>query len=130
MSVQPGFRRAFAAHGDIVAYIEQADALLSAGETVPLAGLDTAVGALCERILALAPQEAKSFAPQLEELTARLDDLQKKMQTALQGCKAHMNEVTLRQKAVNAYRPPSEEGLTWKASISPASSSRSPSRSR
>lgn len=90
-------------HNDIIAYIEKADALLAGGEYTSLVGLDTAVDTLCKRVLALGTEEATQFMPQLEQLVARLDALQKNMQTALDACKEEVAGLDKHRKAADAY---------------------------
>jgi hypothetical protein len=91
-------------HDDIMGYIGQADALLGSGQVTSLVGLDAAVDTLCQRILALDADEAKKFAPQLEELLACLGALQEKMQTALVDCKSDVDDLDKHQKAAKAYQ--------------------------
>lgn len=91
-------------HDDIMDYIGKADAMITGGEFTSLAGLDVAVTTLCQRVEALDTQVAKQFAPQLEQLLAQLDALQKKMQGALDQCKADVDEFDKHRKAAKAYQ--------------------------
>lgn len=91
-------------YGDILQYVEQADAMVDARDSLSLAGLHTAIDALCKRVLALEETEAKSFAPHLTELMARIEQLQTKM-TRLQGEVATtIKSLNQSNKAAQAYK--------------------------
>ncbi len=95
---------ATALHDDIMAYIERANALMASGQTTSLAGLDTVVETLCKRIVALDPNAASNFAPQLAQLMQRLNGLQGTMQSALDACKSEVDGLDKHQRASKAYR--------------------------
>ena len=66
--------------GDILAYVDAADAMLQKREPLLLAGLDTAVEALCKRVMELNPVQSKEYAPELEHLMERITKLQTNME--------------------------------------------------
>jgi hypothetical protein len=59
-----------------------AQALVACQRCVDLTGLDSAVGALCARILDLAPDAARGLRPALVDMLAQLDRLDSTMQQA------------------------------------------------
>jgi hypothetical protein len=88
---------------DILAYIDAADRHVSARDTVHLVELNDAVDVLCSRILALDAEQAKGFAPKLQELMARLTALQTHMQTAQSELAQALKSLSKSQKAAHAY---------------------------
>lgn len=89
---------------DIMAYIEAADASVKARDMVLLAGLDTAVEALCKRVVALAPEEGKKYAEQLTQMHERLDILQANMTGLQKETSAAIASLNSTKKANNAYK--------------------------
>lgn len=88
---------------DILAYVEEAETLVEKRDPVSLAGLDTVVDALCQRITALEASAARAFLPKLEEVVARITGLQGKM-LALQGDIATtIKSLNSTKKAASAY---------------------------
>ncbi len=63
-------RTADALFGDIMAYVDAANALVASRDTVMLAELDSAVEALCARIMSLDSVAAKEYAGKLDHLMA------------------------------------------------------------
>ena len=95
--------------GDILAYVDAADAMLAKREPLLLAGLDTAVEALCTRVMALKIEEAKEYTPELEHLMARITQLQASMK-AMQGeIAATLKSASVQKKANLAYNKPKPE---------------------
>lgn len=88
---------------DILAYVEKAESLLESQDTVALAGLDSAVEALCARVMALTPEGAKSFTPQLVTLMERINHLQIKMEKAQDEVARALKTLNTSKKASNAY---------------------------
>lgn len=88
---------------DILTYIEQSEQLLKAGNTVRLAGLDTVVDALCQRVVALSPDDAREYAPELEHLNTRLSALAEAMGQAKTALNASISELEKRHRASRAY---------------------------
>jgi hypothetical protein len=89
--------------GDILAYVEAADAMVSARDTVSLAGLDTALEALCARVTAMDPNDGKEYAPELEHLMARINELQEKMLRLRDEVATTLQSVGVQKKANRAY---------------------------
>ena len=88
---------------DIMDYVKQADAMVTARDTVSLAGLDTSIAALCKRIEGMELDAAKKYAGELETLMESIENLQAKMM-ALQGEVATTIKSLGKQKrASNAY---------------------------
>lgn len=90
-------------YADILDYVEKANAMVAAREPLLLAGLDDCVAALCERIMALTPEEARTYMPDLEALMARIDDLQKNMQKLQSDVATALKTVGKQRKATIAY---------------------------
>jgi hypothetical protein len=90
--------------GDILTYIEQADASVQARDMAVLAGLDTVVEALCQRITALDPAAAKEYAPELAHLMERLDQLQQNMMRLQGEVNTTITSLNSAKKANNAYK--------------------------
>ena len=97
-------RSADALYADILDYVVKADAMVTARDPLSLAGLDTAVDALCKRVLALEENEAKKFAGSLTELLARIDQLQKKMMALQNEVATTINSLNKSKKATKAYK--------------------------
>jgi hypothetical protein len=95
--------------GDIMAYVDAADAMLQKREPLLLAGLDTAVEALCKRVMDLKIEEAKEYAPELEHLMARITQLQTNMVTMQDEIAATLQSVGVQKKANLAYNKPKPE---------------------
>ncbi|MDX2095809.1 MAG: hypothetical protein SFW64_07735 [Alphaproteobacteria bacterium] len=89
--------------GDILAYIDEANALVAARDTVTLAGLDTAVDALCRRIAALDADVAKTYADDLDLLMQRIVAMQGNMMALQAEVAASLNGLGRQQKASHAY---------------------------
>jgi hypothetical protein len=92
--------------GDILAYVDAADAMLAKREPLLLAGLDTAVESLCKRVMELQPEQAKEYAPELEHLMARITQLQTSMETMREEIAATLQSVGVQKKANLAYNKP------------------------
>jgi len=92
-----------ALYGDILAYVDQASAMVEARDTVSLVGLDSAVDALCARILALNPDPARDDGKKLEHLLARIDALQANMRALQAEVAASINAAGTQKKASRAY---------------------------
>lgn len=89
---------------ELVAYLDDAEALLARGEYTALGGLDDAVAELCRRIEGMRVDEAQHYLPHLEQLMGRLDTLQEKMGAARDTIRGEIDASTVRQKAARAYR--------------------------
>ncbi|MFM9889386.1 MAG: hypothetical protein ACKVOE_01890 [Rickettsiales bacterium] len=89
--------------GDILSYVVAAEALLKVGDTVRLAGLDTVVDVLCQRVLALPAAESKEYAPELEHLNERLTQLAGAIEAAKAELGDDMDALDKRQRAAKAY---------------------------
>jgi hypothetical protein len=88
---------------DIAAYVDEANALVEARDTVSLAGLDTAVEALCARIMALDVMAAKDYADKLEGLMHDIDGLQNNMLALQNELATTLNSLGAQKKANRAY---------------------------
>ncbi|MES2983779.1 MAG: hypothetical protein V4735_01160 [Pseudomonadota bacterium] len=95
--------------GDILTYIEDAEKIVTARQTLSLAGLDATVDALCTRILTLVPEDAKEYAPELDHLMQRLTELQNRMVALQDELATTINSLGTRSKAARAYINPTEE---------------------
>ena len=60
--------------------INEADTQIRQGTMIDLAGLDTDISNLCDRVLTLPPPEAASIKPVLQTMIERLDSLQAALQ--------------------------------------------------
>ncbi len=96
-------RSAEALFGDIVAYVETANALVAARDTVNLVGLDTSIAALCERIKKMPPEQSKHYASELQHLMLRIEDLQAKMMALQAQVTASLKSLNTQKKAAHAY---------------------------
>ena len=94
---------------DILAYVDAADSMLAKREPLLLAGLDTAVEALCKRVMALAPADSKEYAPELEHLMARITQLQTNMVAMQDEIATTLKSVGVQKKANLAYNKPKPE---------------------
>ncbi len=89
--------------GDILQYVETANGLITKRDAVNLGGLDATVAALCARIVAMEPDAARDYAPQLEQLMEKIEDMQARM-VALQGeVGSAIKSLGTSKKAVHAY---------------------------
>ncbi len=88
---------------DMLAYINEAEAMVKAGDALSLAGFDSVVDALCKRIVALDVNEGKKYADKLEDVMLRLDQLQKNMTTLQNEVAANIKSLTSTKKAAKAY---------------------------
>lgn len=89
--------------GDILSYVVAAEGLLRAGDTVRLAGLDAVVDVLCQRVVAMPIAAAKTFAPELDRLNARLTQLAAAIEAAKAELGEDMEALDKRQRAAKAY---------------------------
>lgn len=89
-----------AAIGD---YVDEAQRLVEAQETVALSGLDSVVEALCTRVEAMPLQEGKRYAAEFEKLMTRLEALQESMRTAQENVAKALKKVGVQRKANRAY---------------------------
>lgn len=96
-------RTADALFNDITAYVDEANALLAARDTLTLAGLDTAVEALCARIMALDVLSATEYTAKLEGLMASIDHLQHNMIALQNEVTNTLNSLGAQKKASRAY---------------------------
>lgn len=87
----------------IGAYIDEAQRLTNMHEAVALAGLDTVVDALCQRVVTLAPEEGQHYREELEKLVARLNALQTTMVEQKEEIAAALKTVEMQRKANLAY---------------------------
>jgi hypothetical protein len=90
--------------GDIMAYIDQAQALLQSGDSVLLEGLGEMVDQLCQRVGAMDVQVAKEYTAELEHVRQQLDMLQASMLKAQQEVKTTIQSLGSTKKASNAYQ--------------------------
>jgi hypothetical protein len=88
---------------DVLAYIEEACAILERGEWVDLKGLDAQVERLCKQIVLLTPEQGREFAAELDFLRARLNTLQETMQAQAAQLQDDLKEVGTVQRANRAY---------------------------
>ncbi len=65
--------------GEVVAYVEQARAMLAKGEWVELKDLDGDVRRICERIGALSPEQGREYLPELTFLQELVGELENEM---------------------------------------------------
>lgn len=96
-------RSADALFNDIMAYVDEANALVAARDTLALVGLDQAVEALCARIMALDIMAAKDYAEKLEGLMAAIDGLQGNMIALQNEVATTLNSLGTQKKANRAY---------------------------
>lgn len=89
--------------GDILSYIEKAEALVTARDSISLAGLNDAVDALCRRIVALDTSKSKEYGAELEHLMERLGALQVHMTSLQKELSATIKSLNQSQKANRAY---------------------------
>lgn len=89
--------------GDILRYVDDAQALLKAGDTVRLAGLDTVVEALCQRVVALPAETAKEYAAELVYLNDKLSALASAIESAKAALSDDLDALGKRQRAAKAY---------------------------
>ncbi len=92
--------------GDILAYVDAADAMLVKREPLLLAGLDTAVEALCKRVMELNPVQSKEYTPELEHLMQRITQLQTNMVAMQEEIATTLQSVGVQKKANAAYNKP------------------------
>ena len=90
--------------GDIMAYVEQATAMVAARDTVSLFGLDTSIEAMCQRILELPPAAAKEYAPELAHLVQAIDGLRTKMLALQSEMATTLTSLDTQKKASHAYK--------------------------
>jgi hypothetical protein len=89
---------------DIMTYVEQATASVETRDMANLAGMDTMVDALCQRILALDTESGKAFEPHLGQVLTSIAELQEKM-VKLQGeVKTTLKSLNTTKKANQAYK--------------------------
>lgn len=84
-------------------YIDEAQRLTGSGEEVALAGLDSVVDALCNRVVALSAEERRSYASDFEALINRLSALQSSMVTSKEQIAETLKTVSVQRKANRAY---------------------------
>lgn len=96
-------RSADALFNDIMAYVDEANALVAARDTLALVGLDQAVEALCARIMALDILTAKEYAAKLDGLMAAIDGLQGNMIALQNEVATTLNSLGTQKKANRAY---------------------------
>ena len=96
-------RTADALFADIMAYVDEANALVATRNTVMLAGLDAAVEALCARIMALDIMTAKDYTAKLEDLMTAIDGLQGNMVALQNEVATTLNALGSQKKASRAY---------------------------
>ena len=60
---------------ELTDFIQQADDTINGGQMVDLQGLDDEVASLCDRALALPPQEATQIQPLMADMITRLEAL-------------------------------------------------------
>jgi hypothetical protein len=89
--------------GDIMAYVDAAHALVATRNTVNLAGLDVAVDALCQRVMALEAPTAIEYAVELEHLMERIEALQASMVSLQSKVASAINSLGAQKKANRAY---------------------------
>ena len=89
--------------GDILDYVEKADALVTARDTVTLAGLDISINSLCQRITDLAPDQAKEYEPELNHLMDRINALHDKMVALQAEVASTIKSLGKQKKASHAY---------------------------
>lgn len=89
--------------GDIVAYIDQAEAKIEARDTVALVGLNDEVDALCKSVLALERENAKEYTPELEYLHQRLEQLKARMAAFQKEIVVSLNALNASKRANSAY---------------------------
>lgn len=65
---------------ELSAFIDEANTQVSGGQMVDLQGLDDEVASLCERTLALPPQDAVEVQPLMADMITKLEDLGRSLQ--------------------------------------------------
>lgn len=88
---------------DVLSYIDEARAMLDAGEWLDLKGLDAKVERLCLEIVTLSPEQGREYAAELEFLRDKLAALQDDMQVKLGDVQDEMKETGTVQRANRAY---------------------------
>lgn len=88
---------------DVLAYVDEARAMLDAGEWLDLKGLDKKVERLCLEIVTLSPEQGREYAAELEFLRDKLAKLQDDMQEKLGDLQGEMKETNTVQRANRAY---------------------------
>ncbi|MBX9726060.1 MAG: hypothetical protein K2X09_02235 [Rickettsiales bacterium] len=96
-------RSADALFNDIMAYVDEANALVDARDTLALVGLDQAVEALCKRIMTLDIMAAKDYTEKLEGLMAAIDGLQGNIIALQNEVATTLNSLGTQKKANRAY---------------------------
>ena len=65
---------------EISAFIDDANGHITKGEMVDLTGLDDEVASLCDRTVALPPQDAVTIQPLMAEMISKLEVLSQSLQ--------------------------------------------------
>lgn len=85
-------------------YIDAVHNIIERREFLELNGLDNFIDYLCKRVLALTPEEAQRYKPQLDGLMADMDDLQAHLQAAKQSVRGDIDQLNKQSAAAKAYK--------------------------
>ena len=88
----------------IVLFVNESRALLESNQLLELGGLDDRVGALCEAILHLSPEEREKYNIRLQELLGELKSLGESLVQKRDLIGGELNALGKHKKAVTAYR--------------------------
>jgi hypothetical protein len=93
---------------DIATYIEEVQAIISSGKWVDLAGLNQDIDALCRSVMALPPDVAKEYAPELEYLRDQMGEIEAHL---MRGRDALKNEIKATQTVERANKAYAHSGF-------------------
>lgn len=65
---------------ELTQFVSQSNDIIKGGQMVDLTGLDDEVASLCDRTVALHPQEAMQVQPVMAELISKLEELGRTLQ--------------------------------------------------
>lgn len=89
---------------DLGLYIETAKDIVAKGDYVSLNGLDTQVETLCNAILNLSAEEAKTYADDLDRLMMELTVLQRSFIESRDQLRGELDGLTRHKQASMAYK--------------------------
>ncbi|MEM6781597.1 MAG: hypothetical protein AAF569_07015 [Pseudomonadota bacterium] len=77
---------------ELTSFVVQANDTINAGQMVDLQGLDDEVASLCDRTLALPPQQAADIQPLMAEMISKLEELGRSLETFQQNLRDQDSE--------------------------------------
>ena len=92
----------------VVGVVARAESELAAGAVLDLSPLESRIETLCARIENLPPGEARPLQAKLLSLADDFGRLGESIESAMNGAKAEMGEISGRQQAASAYAKSSE----------------------